>query len=363
MPGDSIFSKFILKLLEKLFSVQENKSLELKPPQKIIIVRYHNNLYDLLTGISLFRAIKETYPDSHISLVIKKLNYPGKLKIKFIDEIYVFRVIKLFNPFYLTKTLKFFKESYDVAIVPVVAAVSHASNFIARVCNAETRIGINMINGIKNDSNFLFDRRVNVDWRVHPDSNVSERSLDILRPFGINTTDYRSEINFDEDDLKTADKFLSGFREKKDSIIGLHIGAAKQQCRWSIIKFCSLLNKLNENYSINVYLAGSNADINEINFVKKNIKFSFEILINKTVSEIAAVVSKSDLFISNDSEIMHIAGSTSTPQISIFGFTNPFNWAPVGANKYFIRKSELIDDIAVDDVYHLCELILQKKED
>ena len=103
MPGDSIFSKFILKLLEKLFSVQENKSLELKPPQKIIIVRYHNNLYDLLTGISLFRAIKETYPDSHISLVIKKLNYPGKLKIKFIDEIYVFRVIKLFNPFYLIK--------------------------------------------------------------------------------------------------------------------------------------------------------------------------------------------------------------------------------------------------------------------
>ena len=70
----------------------------------------------------------------------------------------------------------------------------------------------------------------------------------------------------------------------------------------------------------------------------------------------------SDLFISNDTGIMHVAGTTETPQISIFGPTNPFNWAPIGINKYFIRKSELIDDVSVEDVYHLCEMILSKKE-
>ena len=363
MPGDSIFLKIILKLLEKIFSVQENKSLELNSPNEILIIRYHNDLYDLLTGVSIFRAIKETFPDSHVSLIIRKFSFPGKLKIKYVDQVYIFNGLKLFNPFYFIKTCKFLRKKYDVALVPVLVSVSHTSNFIARLSNSETRIGTNTINGIKNESYFLFDKRIDIDWRIHPDSNVSERSLDILRPFGINTTDYRSEIDIDDNDLKAADKFLSGFNVKKENIIGLHVGALKPQCRWSLVKFCSLLNKLNENYSINFYLAGSSADINEINFVKKNIKFSVEILTNKTVPEIAAVVSKSDLFISNDSEIMHIAGSTSTPQISIFGFTNPFNWAPVGANKYFIRKSELIDDIAVEDIYHLCELILQKKED
>ncbi len=255
------------------------------------------------------------------------------------------------------------RREYSVAIVPVVVKVSHFSNLLARVCNAEIRIGINSINGQKNGSYFLFDRRVNVDWRIHPDSNVSERSLDLLRPFGINTIDYRSEIDLDEKDLATAKNFLSGFDTKKENLIGLQVGGLKPQCRWSLIKFCSLINKLDENYSINFYIIGSNADINEINFIKKNIKFSIELFIQKTISEIAAVISESHLFISNDSEIMHIAGSTSTPQISIFGPTNPFNWAPIGANKYFIRKSELIDDIAVEDIYHLCELILQKKED
>ena len=72
----------------------------------------------------------------------------------------------------------------------------------------------------------------------------------------------------------------------------------------------------------------------------------------------AALISKSDLFISNDTGIMHVAGSTDTPQISIFGPTNPFNWAPIGNNKYFIRKSELIDDVSVQDVLKLCETIL-----
>ncbi len=84
------------------------------------------------------------------------------------------------------------------------------------------------------------------------------------------------------------------------------------------------------------------------------------LFINKPIPEVAALISKSDLFISNDTGIMHVSGTTNTPQISIFGPTNPFNWAPIGPNKYFIRKSELIEDVAVDDVYQLSNMILKK---
>ncbi len=59
---------------------------------------------------------------------------------------------------------------------------------------------------------------------------------------------------------------------------------------------------------------------------------------------------------------MHVAGTTPTNQITIFGPTNPFNWAPIGANKHFIRKSELIDDVEVRDVLKMCEMILTKNK-
>ena len=58
---------------------------------------------------------------------------------------------------------------------------------------------------------------------------------------------------------------------------------------------------------------------------------------------------------------MHVAGTTKTPQISLFGPTNPFNWAPCGKNKIFLRKSDLIDDIEVEDVFEICKVLLVDK--
>ncbi len=361
MAKKNIFSKFTLTLFEKFFSVEEKKSLQLGKPKRFLIVRQHNQLGDLLSGVSLFRAIKETYPKSHLTLIVSPFNYPGLIKNKFIDKLFIFNKNKIYNPFYFVKFVRLLREEYDVVIVPVVVSISFTSNLIARMSNSKVRIGAKYLNGMKNDSDFLFDRRVALDWRMHPDSNVSERSLDIVRPFGINTTNYRSEISFDEDDLKAADKFIAKIDvQGNDFLIGLHVGAGKPQNQWSAIKFAALIKKLKENYSAKFYLTGSSTDKEIIRFVEVNLPFNMALFLNKKIPEVAALVSKSDLFISNDTGIMHVAGSTSTPQISIFGPTNPFNWAPIGANKYFVRKSELIDDVSVEDVYSLCNILLAK---
>ena len=123
-----------------------------------------------------------------------------------------------------------------------------------------------------------------------------------------------------------------------------------------------LIKKIESNYPANFYLTGGWAEKDELNYLTEHIDIKFGQFINRPIPHIAALISMSDLFISNDTGIMHVAGTTNTPQITIFGPTNPFNWAPIGLNKYFIRKSELIDDVSVDEVYHLCELILSKKE-
>jgi heptosyltransferase-2 len=123
-----------------------------------------------------------------------------------------------------------------------------------------------------------------------------------------------------------------------------------------------LVKKIENSFPTNFYLTGGWAEKEELNYLSKNVDIHFGKFINKPIPQIAALISMSDIFISNDTGIMHVAGTTDTPQISIFGPTNPFNWAPIGINKYFIRKSELIDDVTVEDVFHLCEIILQKRE-
>ena len=363
MARKSIASKLINSLLKIFLSVPENSSRQIVPPKKILIVRQHNQLGDLLAGVSLFRALKETYPDCHITLVVSPFNYPGMVKNKFLDRVYVFDKKKLFGPLYFSKTINLLKEGYDLVIVPVVVSISFTSNLLARLAKATTRIGASLLDGKINPSAFFFDRRVELDWRNHPDSNVSERSLDIVRPFGINTDDYRSEVSFDENDREAAKQFVNGFSEnRKKLLIGLHVGAGKPGNCWSLNKFAELIKKINNEYQANFYLTGGWAEKEELNYLSKNEDINFGKFINKPIPQIAALISLSDLFISNDTGIMHVAGTTETPQISIFGPTNPFNWAPIGINKYFVRKSELIDDVSVNDVYHLCEIILQNKE-
>jgi len=363
MPKKNFTSKVVYSFFKLFFSVEENPDRHIRNPKKILIIRQHNQLGDLLSGVSLFRALKKTYPQSEISLVVSPFNYPGMVKNRFLDRIYVFDKKRLFNPVYFYRTLKILRKGYDLAIVPVVVSISFTSNLLAGISKSKIRIGAKSLNGEPNLSAFFFDRRIELDWRNHPDSNVSERSLDIVRPFGISTKNYKSEISFNGVDTSAAKKFIEGFGDQsKNQLIGLHVGAGKANNRWSLEKYASLVKKLENNFSANFYLTGGWAEKEELNYLIKNVHINFGKFINKPIPQIAALISMSDLFISNDTGIMHVAGTTDTPQISIFGPTNPFNWAPIGPNKYFIRKSELIDDVSVDDVYHLCEIILSKRE-
>ncbi|MCM8809969.1 MAG: ADP-heptose--LPS heptosyltransferase, partial [Candidatus Omnitrophica bacterium] len=85
------------------------------------------------------------------------------------------------------------------------------------------------------------------------------------------------------------------------------------------------------------------------------------ILRNFPIPRLAAIIEFSDLFISNDTGIMHVAGATKTPLISLFGPTDPEIWAPIGENKFYIKKDDDINSIKVEDVINLINKILMKK--
>jgi heptosyltransferase-2 len=362
MSVKSISSNALNFILKKIFAVTENHNKNLSDPKKILIIRQHNQLGDMLAGVSLFRAIKEKYPHSHLTLLSSKDNYYGVVKNKLIDELLVFDKSKMFNPFELISFIKKIRQGFDLTIVPVTVSISFTSNLIARLSKSKIRIGPNSLDGKPNDSAYLFDCRVDIDWRKYPDSNVSEHILEIVRPFGIDTKDLSSEISFDESDNNEAKKFISEIQpDTKSILIGLHVGAGKPANRWSLNKYVELIQKLNSNYSCVFYLTGSDSDSEELNFVTFNSKVKLYKYLNKQIPQVAALIANSDLFITNDTGIMHVAGTTGTPQVSLFGPTNPFNWAPCGKNKIFLRKSDLIDEIEVEDVFNACKNLLKDK--
>lgn len=355
------FCKKLIHLIFKfLFSLKETPISPAINPKHILVVRQHNQLGDLLAGVSLFRAIKETYPKCKITLIVSPQNFSGIVKNKYIDEYFIFDKKKLLMPTYILKLTKILRKPYDMAIVPVTVSISFTSNLLCRFSNSKIRIGPRSLDGKPNESSYLFDKLIEIDWRKYPDSNVADRILDIVRPLGIDTNNLRSEISFDEKDLESADKFLAEMNvNSQDIIIGFHCGAGKKQNRWSLLKYVELIKLIKKNFSAKMYLTGSDTDEEEINYILKHVPFQIGLFLNRPIPQVAALISKSTLFISNDTGIMHVAGATNTPQISLFGPTNPLNWAPIGENKFYVRKSDLIDDVTVEDVYDIILKIIK----
>jgi len=360
MAKQTFFSRQISKLIKRFLAVEENKNKNLGNPRSIIVIRQHNQFGDLLASVSLFRAIKENYPASKLTVVVSPQNYYAITKNKFIDEYFIFNKKKLLNPFYLIKVFRLLRKNYDLAIMPATVAISYTSSLLTRLTKAKIRIGPASLDGKKNDFDYFFDRRVELNWKKHPDSHVSDFGLEIVRPFGISTKNYSSHIDFGELETELVNRYFQKVGINDNSIIiGLHPGAGKPKNRWSLIKFISLIEKLAEEYNPYFIITGSKSDAKEINYLKTNSTQKLYFFIDREIPLLAALISRCDLFITNDTGVMHVAGATDVKQISIFGPTNPFNWAPIGLNKFFIRKSDLIDDVTVDEVFNLSRILLE----
>lgn len=360
MPARDFFRSINSFFINIIFSVKNTKQTFPTAPKKFLVVRQHNQFGDMLASVSLLRAIKETYPESKTTLLASPENYFAIEKNPFIDETFVFEKKKLVTLQYFMKLKRVLRQNYDVAVVPVTVAISNTSCILASVSDAKFKIGPASLDGVENKLAKLFNGSVVLNWKKCPDAHVSDFILDIVRPYGIRTKNYNSCIFFDEDDKNVAAKFLSGLKSASaKKIFGFHVGAAKPQNRWSLQKYAEVIYSLKTCYDFNFYFTGSNSDAEQLSFMRKHFPEA-GYFINNTIPQLAAVIEQSDLFITNDTGVMHVAGTTSTPQISIFGPTNPFNWAPVGQNKFFLRKSELIEDIMMEDVVELAKYLLEK---
>lgn len=368
MARQNLFLKYLNKVLHKYFSSntslidQNSASINLDHAQikNILIVRLNLSFGELIPETSLFRAIKEKSPSAKITLITEKQNYEEATNIKFIDEVFAFRLLWLLNPFYVLRLKKTLKQNYDIVLVPAIESFSFVGNMLAGLSLAKLKIGVSSIDDANNESSYVFNNAVVINWKRSLDLHISERVLEVVRPFGYDTTNYSSELIIDQmeiDKITSADDY--NYKEKVRIVI--HPATDNPVNQWAEANFIALIKQLNENYNALFCFIGQKHDVELIEYLKKEIPFEVSTFINEPISKITAFVSLADLFISGDTCYMQIAGAVSVPQISIFGLTNPFTLAPFGKNKIFFRKTEFVDDITPCEVYTLCEILLNNK--
>lgn len=335
--------------------------------KNILVVGKNNQVGDMICSLPLYAGLKKRFPEAKITLVAAKTNYLIPLKDinPFLDKVIVYDKSSLKTIFNFYKELR--KTNYQIGIVTSTFAYSTTSHIINFLSGSKVRVGVNSIDGEINKAAKFLNVKKDFCWDKEK-KHQSERNLDVIRQIGCDLTPEeikKAHLLINEEDHIFTETFLAKkFFDKTKMIIAFHPGAGKKENIWPEEKFVELIKTLQKRYNNYILITAGWTDKKILELISSKLNelnIHFDIAENLEIKKLAAVLSKVQLYVTNDTGPMHIAGSAGTKMISLFGPTKSYEWAPSMENQFYIQsKSGNIDDVSVDDVLNLCNKILTK---
>jgi len=121
--------------------------------------------------------------------------------------------------------------------------------------------------------------------------------------------------------------------------ISLHIGAGNRFRSWDVQNYIRLCDLFTQKSGVKVVLLGAQEDKKSSSAIIKSTESAPLSLVGElSLREARDMISHSSLFVGPDSGPMHIAASTGTPIVALFGPTLPANFGPWRAEHKIIQK-------------------------
>jgi len=333
---------------------------------RILVVRQHNQLGDMLCVTPLLRAIRASCPEAHISLMASPVNEAIMLRNRSIDEVLVFekerylrsRGLRLGNALRDLREIR--SRKFELAIVPSTVSTSLTSDFLAYLSGAAFRIGARSLDGAKNPSGFLFTQSVDLDWRDTPERHQTLRNADVMGSYAAPPGDLSLEITLSEEEMRWGREQLAIWKGPKRMTIGVHPGAGKPANRWPAARFAEVVKKLSREFDALVVITSGPMDGEEVGVVENGLSGWVQVIHNQPIRQVASLLRYVDLLISNDTGIMHVAAGVGTPVLSLFGPTDPRQWAPLGPfHRYIKSETSDIGEIEAGTVLRIAREMLR----
>lgn len=153
--------------------------------------------------------------------------------------------------------------------------------------------------------------------------------LGLLKPLGIENASRAIRLDLPEATIREAEQLLSANQVGQEFVI-LHPGSARAEKFWEANRWGQVIDHVRE-AGIKCVITGGRSPIEkaQIAAIKASTKSEVIDLSGKTkLLTLAALVRKARLLITVDSAPMHFAAAWDTPQVVLFGPTNPFHWHP-----------------------------------
>ncbi len=283
---------------------------------KILVINLMH-IGDLLLVTPVLRALRTAYPDAHIALLAdSKLSDLVKYN-KNIDEL-----IALDKKGYHNKLSNYLQAVADIRAKKFDLVINlHANeraSFIAAFSGANKIVGYSTF-GL----HWFFDKTMKNRKAV---KHQVESHFDVLREFvGVTEIDdHGIEMWLDESaETKAAKIWHEQFGSTDAKVIGLNIGASWPTKRWRSEYYAELADRLlDRGYAIAYFGGSMDQEIVDETIEKMRHRHHpmLKVLTGKlSLMELAAMLKKCTVLVTNDSGPMHVAVAMDVPLVTMFG--------------------------------------------
>ncbi|MEA1970611.1 MAG: lipopolysaccharide heptosyltransferase II, partial [Thermodesulfobacteriota bacterium] len=335
-----------------------------------ILVRGTNWIGDVIMSLPAVASVRRTFPHARIVVLAKPWVAQLYRACPDVDDVIVFQSPGIHDgiggKIRLAAQLR--GKNFDLAVLLQNAIEAAIIAWLARI---PLRAGYN------SDCRGLFlthsVKRTRAIRKIHQIGYY----LEMVEALGFGTSGRDINIVPGNDYSQAAKKILTEHNIKgKDTLIGIAPGASYGPAKmWFPERFAAVADRLADEFSARIILFGSAGDRERTGLVQQHSENPMINLAGETtLKEVIGLISKCNLFISNDSGLMHLAGALGVPLVAIFGSTSPTTTSPAGERSVIIHKDvscspclkkecptdfRCMDLIKTDDVYNAVKKLLK----
>ena len=296
----------ILAQVAVIFLPRRN-TLSSTTPLRFLFIR-PGGIGDAVLLVPAISALKKTFPGSSIDVLAEKRNAAVFLLCGDVNT-----VLQYDKPGDLVAAIR---SGYDVVID--TEQWHRLSSVVARLTRAPMLIGYDT-----NDRTKLFTHPISYS---HDDHEI-DSYLHLLEPL------------MERNDIEIKPPFLSIFQQQSADIrryllplagkrlISIFPGGSIRQKHWGNDRFHDALQLLvQQGYGI--VLLGGEDDVLQAEEISGTQPSVISVCGKLSLIETAAIIKETDLLVSGDSGIMHMASALGTKVVALFGPSNATKWAP-----------------------------------
>ena len=284
---------------------------------KSIVAIQLKRIGDLILTIPALEALRKTYPAAQILLVIDGDTAGLVPAIRCVDRILIYKK----NSFNFETFRRLIFGRYDAAID---FTGTDRSSLLTSLTKAARRVAFRWAekNEIRSKVYTEF-----VDSPVR-DRHTVDHYCDLVAAVGAERGDGVLHLEISQSSYRRIGEILT--TQKMDSsYIVIHAGAARAEKYWQPERWAAVIDHCQNALQLPCIFIGGCSEMERQAIAEIRVKTqpSFIDLSGKLdLMESAALIAGAKLFIGIDSGPSHLAAAMQTPQITLFGPTNPFHW-------------------------------------